>query len=113
MLKDARELFPWQSRQKELAKELWRSLDGLGEDAQVQLSLLALASWIFEGTGDDPFSSGLIHCLAVLGSDAETDWLRITKNYSYMLAGVLHYMRVITDKGLTPSAKRKEQGYVD
>lgn len=113
LFKDARELFPWQGRQKELAKELWSSLDGQDEDAQIQALLLALASFIFEGTGDDPFSSGLIHFLAVLGIDGEMDRLRTAKNYSYMLAGMVYCTRVIAVEGLLPSATRKEQGDAD
>jgi superfamily II DNA helicase RecQ len=110
LFKDAREIFPWKGRQKELAKELWLALDEHDEDAQMQALLLVLASFIFEATGDDPFSSGLIHFLAVLGIDGEMDRLRTAKNYSYMLAGVVYCTRVIAIEGLLPSATRKEQG---
>ncbi|KAF1955453.1 hypothetical protein CC80DRAFT_359348, partial [Byssothecium circinans] len=111
--KDARELFPWKGSQKELAKELWIALDGPDEDSQREALLLALASFIFESTGDDPFSSGLIHFLAVLGIDGEMDRLRTAKSYSYMLAGVVYCTRVIAVEGLLPSARREEQGDVD
>jgi len=113
LFKDARELFPWQGRQKELAKELWIELDGRDELAQVQSLVLVLASFIFRGTGDDPFSSGLVHFLAVLGIDAEMDRLRTAKNYSYMLAGVVYCIRVVAIEALLPSSMRDEQGDVE
>ena len=85
LMKDARELFLWQGRQKERAEELWDVLDRQDEAAQVEALLQVLASFIFEPTGDKPFRSGLIHFLAVLGIDAEMNRLRTAKNYSYML----------------------------
>jgi superfamily II DNA helicase RecQ len=113
LFKDARKLFPWQGRQKELARELWAALDGRDEDAQMQALLLVLASFIFHNTGDNPFSNGLIHFLAVLGIDGEMDRLRTAKSYSYMLAGVVYCVRAVAIEGLLPSEKRKEQGDAD
>lgn len=110
LLKDARELFLWQGRQRELAKELWRVLDSNEEDAQIEATLQVFESFIFESTGDNPFSSGLIHFLAVLGIDGAMDRLRTAKNYSYMLAGVVYCTRVVAVEALLPSAKRNEQG---
>ncbi|KAJ9656269.1 hypothetical protein H2201_008601, partial [Coniosporium apollinis] len=81
LLEDARRLFIWQGRQKELAKELWRSLDLGDEEAQAERMLQLSASFIFHGVGDQPFSSGLIHFLAVLGIDKEMDQLWTAKNY--------------------------------
>jgi len=68
------------------------------------------ASFIFRGVGDRPFSSGLIHFLAVLGIDAELDRLRTAKNYSYMLAGIVYCARVLGVEALLPSGQRDEQG---
>jgi superfamily II DNA helicase RecQ len=110
LLKDARRLFIWQGRQKELAKELWYSLDFGDEKAQVEQMLQLSASFIFQGVGDRPFSSGLIHFLAVLGIDEEMDRLRTAKSYSYMLAGVVYCVRVLGVEALLPSAQRDEQG---
>ncbi|KIV98766.1 uncharacterized protein PV09_09464 [Verruconis gallopava] len=107
--KDARELFPWRGSQKELARELWVLLEGNDEKAQVALLLRLLAAFIFEGTGDDPFSSGLIHYVAVLGIDAEMNRLRTARNYSYMLAGMVYCTRVIAVEVLLPSAERQQQ----
>lgn len=90
MFKDARRLFIWQGRQKELAQELWQLLDQDDEEeAQMEGLLQLSASFIFQSVGDRPFSSGLIHFLAVLGIDEETDRLRTARNYSNMLAGVV------------------------
>lgn len=68
-----------------------------------------LTSFFFTTTGDKPFSSGLIHFLAVLGIDSDTNRLRTAKNYSYMLAGVVYCMRVLSVEKLLPSACRDEQ----
>ncbi|KAJ9634894.1 hypothetical protein H2199_008758 [Coniosporium tulheliwenetii] len=108
--KDARRLFIWQGRQKELAKELWCSLDLDDEDTQAERMLQLSASFIFQGVGDRPFSSGLIHFLAVLGIDEEMDRLRTAKSYSYMLAGVVYCVKVLGVEVLLPSAQRGEQG---
>jgi hypothetical protein len=113
LLKDARVLFRWQGRQRELARRLWDALDEGDEEAEAEALLRVLASFIFEGTGDDPFSSGLVHFIAVLGIDAEMGRLRTAKNYSYMLAGVVYCTRVIAAEALLPSAKREEQTDVD
>jgi hypothetical protein len=113
ILKDARELFRWQGRQKELAKKLWDTLNGSNEKLQIATLLQLLTSFIFEGTGDDPFNSGLVHFLAVLGIDAQTGRLRTAKNYSYMLAGVVYCTRVIAIEALLPAAERAQQTSAD
>jgi superfamily II DNA or RNA helicase len=109
LLKDAREIFPWQGRQKELGENLWQVLDENDEKTAVNALLQVLASFVLTKTGDDPFSSGLIHFLAVLGIDAEMERLRTAKNYSYMLAGVVYCTRVIAAETLLPSAEREQQ----
>ena len=68
-----------------------------------------LTSFIFTTTGDQPFSSGLVHFLAVLGIDSDANCLRTAKNYSYMLAGVVYCVRVLSVEKLLPSARRDEQ----
>lgn len=110
LFKDARELFPWKGGQKALARELWAALDGESENRQLDALLRVLSSFIFESTGDNPFSSGLVHFLAVLGIDKDMGRLRTAKNYSYMLAGVVYCTRVIAAEALLPSTTRKEQG---
>lgn len=109
-MKDARELFPWQGRQRELAMALWLTLDGRDEGAHVDALLAVLAAFIFEPIVHTVFDSGLVHFLAVLGIDAEMDRLRTAKNYSYMLAGVVYCVRVIGVEALLPAGERDEQG---
>jgi hypothetical protein len=96
-MNDARELFRWTSRQKELVVVLWEMLDGDADDnaqceAQLEVRLDMITSFFFSLTGGKPFSSGL---LAVLGIDSNTNPMRTAKNYSYMLACVVHCMRVL------------------
>jgi superfamily II DNA helicase RecQ len=110
VMKDARELFRWRGRQKELAQELWLALDGDDENAQMGALLKVLAAFIFEPVNSSVFESGLIHFLAVLGIDAEMDRLRTAKNYSYMLAGMVYCMRVLGVEALLPADERDEQG---
>ncbi|KAF2463572.1 uncharacterized protein BDR25DRAFT_245432 [Lindgomyces ingoldianus] len=71
--------------------------------------LNVLASFIFKLVGDQSFSSGFVHFLAVLGIDAPAQRLRRAKHYSYMLAGVAYCIRVLGVEKLLPSAKRSKQ----
>lgn len=110
IMKDARELFSWRGRQKELATVLWVALDGGDDDAQLDALLAVLAAFIFEPVVGSIFESGLLHFLALLGIDAEMDRLRVAKDYSYMLAGVVYCMRALGVEALLPAAGRDEQG---
>jgi hypothetical protein len=83
--------------------------DNTQREAQLKALLDLLASFFFTSTGDKPFSSGLVHFLAVLGIDSDTDQLRTAKSYSYMLASVVYCMRVLSVEHLLPSASRDEQ----
>ena len=78
-------------------------------DAQLEVLPNLLTSFFFTTTGDKPFSSGLIHFLAVLGINSDTNRLHTAKNYSYMLAGVVYCMRVLSVEKLLPSACRDKQ----
>ena len=109
-MKDARKLFRWHGRQKELAEQLWAVLDEDDEKVQVNALLQVLGSFIFQHTENMPLEeSGLLHFLAVLGIDAQTKRLRTAKNYSYMLAGMVYCTRVIAVEALLPSGSREEQ----
>jgi len=83
------------------------------EEMQMENTLKLLASFIFQTVGDRPFSSALVHFLAVLGIDEEMNRLRTADNYSYMLAGVVYCVRVLAMEALLPSARRDEQGEVE
>lgn len=109
-LRDARKLFVWQGDQKELAKEMLRSLERDGEETQVGKMIKLLGSFVFQTVGDRPFDSGLVHFLAVLGIDEEMNRLRTADNFSYMLAGVVYCVRALAVEVLLPSAQRDEQG---
>jgi hypothetical protein len=54
-------------------------------------------------------SSSLIQYLAMLGIDTQINRLRTTKNYSYILASVTYYTRVLAIEKLLPTAEREEQ----
>jgi hypothetical protein len=108
-MKDARELFCWQGSQRLRAMQLWDALEGGNRGAQMQGLLDTLAAFFFASTGGKPLSNGLVHFLAVLGIDAELGRLRTAKNYSYMLAGVVYCVRVLSVEKLLPSACRDEQ----
>jgi superfamily II DNA helicase RecQ len=110
MLKDARRLFRWQGRQKQLAVELLQSLGGDDEDDHVERTLRLSASFVFESVGDEPFSSGLIHFLAVLGIDAEMGRLLAATEFSYIPAVFMYCIRLIAVETLLPAARRDEQG---
>jgi hypothetical protein len=75
----------------------------------VEVLLKLFASFFFTSTGDKPFSSGLVYFLAVLGINSDINRLRTAKNYSYMLASVVYYMRVLSVEHLLPSASRDKQ----
>ena len=112
-LHDARELFLWHGDQKQLAVEMWQSLNAGEEDdgeTQVLRMLSLLGSFIFQMAGDESFCSPLIHFLAVLGIDEEMDRLRRADNFSFMLAGVVYCVRVLGVEILLPSSQRKHQG---
>jgi hypothetical protein len=75
----------------------------------MRVLLDTLTAFFFALTGGKPLSNGLIHFLAVLGIDAELGRLRTAKNYSYMLAGVVYCVRVLSVEKLLPSACCDEQ----
>ena len=110
-MRDARELFPWLGGQKRLAQDLLRLVRSAhDEKAQIAKVIELLGSFIFQEAGDRPFSSALVHFLAVLGIDEETNRLRVGEDYSYMLAGVVYCTRALAVEYLLPSARRESQG---
>ena len=82
-------------------------MDGANEGAQKATLLRLLTSFIFKGTNGDPFSSGLVHFVAVLRIDTEMGRLRLAPQYSYMLAGVVYCTRVLAIEALLPSTRRQ------
>jgi len=109
-LQDARELFPWKPYQKARAEQFWSSLELDEEPAQLNILFKLMESIIFQILDHKPFESPLIHFLAILGIDEQTNRLRKADNYSFMLAGVVYCVRVMAAEILLPIAKRKDQG---
>lgn len=56
-MKDARELFRWYGRQRELAEQLWAVLDEDDERVQLNVLLRVLAFFIFQHTENVPLES--------------------------------------------------------
>jgi len=107
-LRDARSLFRWQRGQKRLAKKLWHSLQMTeveDEDGQILTDqvLQLSASFIFQSVGKDPFDSGLVHFLAVLGIDEDLKRLQTANDFSFMLAGMVYCVQVLAIETLLPS----------
>jgi TctA family transporter len=59
------------------------------------------------------FKSAVLHFLAVLGIDEEIGRLRQANDFSYMLAGVVYYVRVLAVEIILPSTKRENQDEED
>jgi hypothetical protein len=59
------------------------------------------------------FKSLVLHFLAVLGIDEETRRLRQANDFSYILVGVVYYMRVIAIEVILLSEEREDQGDED
>jgi hypothetical protein len=109
VFKDAHRLFPWHGRQKELAKELKKSLQKCWEAAdQVEALLDFYESLIFQGVRGDVFKSAILQFLAVLGIDEEINQLRQANDFSYMLAGVVYCVRVLPVEIILPSTERED-----
>jgi superfamily II DNA helicase RecQ len=114
VFKDARRLFPWQGRQKELARELKKSVQECWEVADQMKALLDFyESLIFQGVRGDVFKSAILHFLAVLGIDEEINRLRQANDFSYMLAGVVYCVRVLAVEIILPSTERDDQNEED
>jgi hypothetical protein len=69
--------------------------------------------FIFQTIGDQPFSSPIIHFLAVLGIDIDCNRLHRAKDFLYILAGVVYYVRVVGIEILLPSSQQSNQGTQD
>ena len=114
VFKDARRLFPWHGKQKELAKVLKKSVQESWEAADQMKALLNFyESLIFQGVRGDVFKSAILHFLAVLGIDEEINRLRQANDFSYMLAGVVYCMRVLAVEIILPSTERDDQDEED
>jgi hypothetical protein len=59
------------------------------------------------------FKSAILHFLAVLGINKETRQLREANDFSYMLAGMVYYIRVIVVEIILPLEEREDQDNKD
>lgn len=66
--------------------------------------LSLLTSFFFIIIGNKLFSSRLVYFLAILGINSNINCLCTVKNYLYILAGVVYYMRVLSVEKLLLSA---------
>jgi hypothetical protein len=55
----------------------------------------------------DTFKSAILHFLAVLGINKETRRLWEVNDFSYILAGIVYYIRVIAVEIILPSEERE------
>ncbi|OAF98469.1 uncharacterized protein CC84DRAFT_1048875, partial [Paraphaeosphaeria sporulosa] len=61
----------------------------------IEALLRILVAFIFYKYNGFIFTSGLIHFIAILGINVDVGRLRPVKHYSYLLAGVVYYVRVL------------------
>lgn len=110
MMKDARELFRFTKEQHMQAIRLWTMLDSDSREAQVDALLDSLSSFIFVNYTSQPLAEcGLVQFLAVLGIDMDSKRLRKAKDYSYMLAGLVYCVRVLSIEKILPANRRDNQ----
>ena len=76
------------------------------DSVRMDTLLRLIKSFVFVTVRGDVFSSGLLHFLAVLSIDEEMGRLREANDFSYMLAGVVYYIRIFAVKVILPSAER-------
>ena len=111
---DARRLYPWQGRQKELLSKVQQSIErGWDDKAQMKALLAWYESLIFQKVRADVFKSAIMHFLSVLGINEEDYRLRQANDFSYMLAGMVYCMRVVGVEVILPVGEREEQGDED
>jgi hypothetical protein len=54
------------------------------------------------------FKSAILHFLTVLRINKEMRWLREANDFSYMLAGIVYCIQVITVEIILPSEERED-----
>jgi hypothetical protein len=81
--------------------------------SQLKALLDFYESLVFQHVRGDTFKSAILHFLAVLGIDEETRRLRQANDFSYILASIVYYMRVIAVEVILLSEEREDQGNED
>jgi len=114
VFKDARRLYPWQGRQRQLLERVQESITyGWIDGAQQEALLQWYESIIFQHVRGETFKSVVLHFLAVLGIHEEEFRLRQANDFSYMLAGVVYCTRVLGAEIILPARERDEQDEAD
>lgn len=108
-IKNARKLFSQKNNQKALAIQLQLALDSSNQEAQIDILLDSLSSFVLTSYSNRALLSSLVQFLTILGIDTETKRLRTAKNYSYMLARLVYCVRVLRAKKLLPAVGRESQ----
>lgn len=110
--------FPWSGRQKQATKRLWQRLsyedaieleDPSVIEGQIKYVMRLSGELICQKVYHRPFSSGLIHFLAVLGINPEQNRLRTAPEFSSTLSAILYCIRVLIVETFLPSAQRETQ----
>jgi len=65
--------------------------------------------FIFFKIGYNPFRSGLVHFITVLGIDKKNRRLKRASDYLYILAGVVYCVRLLAAKKLIPREDREDE----
>ena len=78
-------------------------------NTQLKVLLNLLISFFFIITSNKLFSSRLIYFLTILGINSNINYLYIVKNYLYILAGVVYYIRVLSVEKLLLSTCYNKQ----
>jgi superfamily II DNA helicase RecQ len=110
---EVHDLCIWRGNQRDLLHAVWQSLLHRDQTDQISTMIWLFEGFIFQTVGDQPFSSPMIHFLAVLGIDIDRNRLRRAEDFSYVLAGVVYCVRVVGVEILLPSSQRSDQGTQD
>ncbi|KAG5949781.1 hypothetical protein E4U58_001901, partial [Claviceps cyperi] len=107
-MRDACRLFPWTDETRDQAR---RILHSVACRSGVKSSILEFSrAIIMQNLHGSDFVSPVVHFMAILGINPEHGTLREAQDYSYMLAGLVYCVRVISLELLLPSKDRASQG---
>ncbi|KIW86592.1 uncharacterized protein Z519_12804 [Cladophialophora bantiana CBS 173.52] len=117
VMKDARELFPWTQAQFSATSNIVKSICTFNDDeargrvvseaSKIKALQVFLQQFLFHHIGGEPFKSGLIHFIAILGINEENRRLREAVNFSYVVAGLVWSLRVLAAEILLPAHQRE------
>jgi hypothetical protein len=111
-------LFPWHGKQKLDATRLWELLNSNSSNSssserkakQRTYVLRLFQQLICHKVHYRPFSSGLVHFLAALGINPETNRLRTAPEYSCMLGSLVYCVQGLAVEMFLPASQQEAQG---